>query len=213
VEEYPRVIQRKTQTADYWRDFTLNSDDLALLRALLLDGDEPLTTQELATALVTERCRREEAELRAELARGTIYQPKKSYEVGEKVIFPALDFRLGEVIGIRPGENPEYGAFDVINIDFGPDRRQRGFAANLTAPHKLNEELSDQLASSDLASPEMLLSTLAGDLQDRLVAQLSDQPGFATFEGRWLLRDLLAESAYGDRCRDCPFLAAERAGG
>jgi hypothetical protein len=191
------VIQRKTQTAEYWRDFSLTSEDLELLRTLLLDAPGPLTIQELADAVAAERCRREEAELRSELAQGTLYQPKKSYEVGDKVIFPALDFRLGRVVGARPGQNPEYGSFDVITVDFGPERRQRSFAAGLTAPHKLNADVPDQLAASNLASPQKLLSTVASHLPERLAAQLSEQPGFAAFEDRWLLRDLLADVHVG----------------
>jgi hypothetical protein len=191
------VIQRKTQTTEYWRDFSLTASDVEHLRGLLLDSEGPLTTQELATALVTERCRLEEAELRSGLTQGTLYQPKKCFQVGESVIFPALDFRLGNVVSTRPGQNPEYGAFEVIAVDFGPERRQRSFAAGLTAPHKLNSDIPDLLSSSDLASPQRLLSTVAGHLPVTLAAQLSEQPGFATFEDRWLRRDLLAEVHVG----------------
>jgi hypothetical protein len=197
VEEYPRVIQRKTQTAEYWRDFSLSPDDLEYLRERLLDGAEPLTTLELATSLVAEHCRREEAQLRSELTQGTLYQPKKSFELGEKVIFPALDFRLGQVVGSRPGQNPEYGAFEVITVDFGPDKRQRSFAGALAAPHKLNADIPDLLASSDLASPQRLLNTAASHLPETLETQLSERAGFAVFEERWLLRDLMADVHVG----------------
>jgi hypothetical protein len=197
VEEYPRVIQRKTQTAEYWRDIALTADDVEYLRGLLLYSEGPLTTQELATALVTEICRREEAELRSELAQGTLYQPKKSFQLGESVIFPALDFRVGKVVSTRPGQNPEFGEFGVITVDFGPDRRQRSFATGLTAPHKLNVDMPDLLASSDLASPQRLLGTVASHLPAALAAQLSEHAGFATFEDRWLLRDLLADVHVG----------------
>ena len=197
VEEYPRVIQRKTQTAEYWRDFSLTADDLEHLRGLLLDGNGPQTTRDLATALVAERCRREEAELRAELAQGTLYQPKKKFQVGESVIFPALDFRLGKVVGIRPGQNPEHGAFEVISVDFGPERRQRSFAAGLSTSHKLNADIPDLVVSSDLASPQKLLGTVASHLPGRLAAQLAEQASFAAFEDRWLPRDLLADVHVG----------------
>jgi len=191
------VIQRETQTAAHWQDFTLTQADVDFMHNLMLDAEQPLNTRALALALVTERCRREETELRAGLDRGTLYQPKKRYEIGEKVIFPALDFRLGEVIGARPGENPEYGDFEVITVDFGPDRRQRSFAAGLTAPHKLNVDAADLLIAGDLATPEKLLDTVAGNLPAILSQQLSQQPELAAFENRWLLRDLLAEIHIG----------------
>lgn len=191
------MIQRKTQTAEYWQTFTLTPTDIEFLRNYLLDAERPLTTRELALAVVTEQCRHEEASLRAELARGTLYQPKKRYAVGDKVIFPALDFRLGEVISLRSGQNPEYGEFDVIGVDFGANRRQRSFAAGLNAPHKLNAEVPDMLVAVDLASPEQVLATVASSVPAILTALLAKEPGFATFEDRWLLRDLMADVHVG----------------
>jgi hypothetical protein len=193
----PRVIQRKTQTAEYWQDFTLTPSDITFLRTLLLDAERPATTQALAEAVVAERCRREETELRAELSRGVMYQPKKRFKTGEKVIFPALEFRLGEIIDVRPGQNPEFGEFEVISVDFGSDRRQRSFAAGLTAPHKLNVEAGDLLISGDVQPPAVLLETIAAHVPATLKRQLIQQPDFATFEDRWLLRGLLADIHVG----------------
>lgn len=186
------MIQRKTQTAEYWQAFSLSAADIEFLHTLLLDAEQPLTTRALALALVGERCRREEAELRAELDRGIIYQPRKSFKVGDKIIFPSLDFRLGEAIELRPGHNPEYGDFEVVTVDFGSDRRQRSFAASLTAAHKLNVDVPDVLAVGNGLTPEKILDTVATELMPALAAQLAGQPDFAGFEDRWLLRDLLA---------------------
>jgi hypothetical protein len=196
AEELSRVIQRKTQSAEYWEALNLDRSDVDFLRNKLQESEKPLTTMQLARELVAERVRREEAEIRDELGRGALYQPKNVHKVGDKIIFPALDFRLGEVVGIRPGQNPEYGSFDVVTVDFGPDRRQRYFAAALAAPHKLNVDPGELLAA-DLASPEKLLQTVARGVPDNLERDLERQPGFATFENRWLLRDLLAEVHVG----------------
>lgn len=191
------MIQRKTQTPEYWQTFSLTPADIEFLRHHLLDLERPLSTHELAVALVTERCRREEADLRAELARGVLYQPKKSYAVGEKLIFPAFDFRLGEVVALRAGQNPEHGDFDVITVDFGPNRRQRHFAARLNTPHKLNADTPDLLVATAAVSPEKLLATIAQNVPAALAAALRQEPAFAVFEDRWLHRDLLAEVHIG----------------
>ncbi len=191
------MIQRKTQTPEYWQAFLLTPADLESLRNHLLDLERPLSTRELAVALVTERCRREEADLRAELTRGVLFQPKKSFAVGDKIIFPAFDFRLGEVVALRAGQNPEHGDFDVITVDFGPNRRQRSFAARLSTPHKLNADTPDLLVATAAASPERLLTTLARNLLEVLAIALGQEPAFATFEDRWLHRDLLAEIHIG----------------
>lgn len=191
------MIQRKTQTPEYWQTFALSPTDIEFLRTLLLDADRPLSTRELAEALVAERVRREESELRAELTRGTMYQPKKHFAVGEKVLFPQLDFRLGEVVDLRSGENPEYGEFDVITVDFGAGKRQRSFAAGLTAPHKLNADAPDLLRAGPAVDPQAVLSGPARDLQAKLGPALRGDDSFAVFEDRWLPRDLLAEVHVG----------------
>lgn len=191
------MIQRKTQTAEYWQEFVLSPADIEFLQNLLLDAEQPISTHVLAEALIGEHCRREEAALRAELSRGTIYQPKKRFAVGETVLFPALDFRLGEVVAVRPGVNPEYGEFEVITVDFGPDRRQRSFAAGLTAPHKLNVNTPELLITGSAEPPARLLATVAAALPAALRAQLARQPDFAVFEDRWLLRSLLADIHVG----------------
>ncbi len=191
------MIQRKTQAGEYWQTFSLSADDVEFLRNALRDAEQPLTTRELALALVTERCRQEEADLRAELARGTIYQPKKRFAVGDSVIFPAFGFRLGEVTQVRAGQNPEYGDFEVITVDFGPNRRQRTFAAGLSAAHKLNADAPDLLVAGNLASPEKLLTNEAAGLPAALAAALADEPDFAGFEDRWMLKELLADIHVG----------------
>ena len=191
------MIERKTQTAEYWQSLTLTQADLDFIHSLMLDAEQPMTAAALANALVNERCRVEEAELRSNLTSGTVYQPKKTYNVGETVLFPALDFRAGEVIDVRAGENPEYGQFDVITVDFGPDRRQRMYAASLSAPHKLNADLPDLLASAENDSPEQLLATKARRVPELIAEQLAQHAEFASFENRWLLRDLLAEIHIG----------------
>jgi len=191
------VLQRKTQTPEYWQTFALTPPDIEFLHSLLLDAEKPLTAGELAMALVADRCRREESEMRAELSRGTLYQPKKQFAVGEKVIFPLLDYRLGEVVQLRHGENPEYDEFDVITVDFGPDRRRRSFAARLSAPHKLNADGPSVLMAGEVATPDQLLATIAERMPVMLAAQLSERPEFARFEDRWLLRDLMADIHIG----------------
>jgi len=191
------VIQRKTQTPEYWQEFRLTQDDMVFIHDLLLEAEHPLATQELAVALVGERCRREEAELRAELAQGKLYQPRNRYAVGDKLIFPALDFRLGQVVSIRPGRNPEYDPFDVITVDFGPGQHQRSFAAGLEAPHKLNAEVTDLLGPYDVASPEKLLQTVASHVPEVLRAQLAQWDEVVSFEDRWMLRGMLADIHIG----------------
>ena len=191
------MIQRKTQTPEYWHSFALSPTDVEFLRTVLLDAERPLATSELAQVLVAERIRREESELRAELSRGTIYQPKKHFALGDKVLFPQLEYRLGEVIDLRAGQNPEYGEFDVITVEFGGGRRQRSFAAGLTAQHKLNADAPDVLQAGPAIDVQDVVNGSARDLPAKLAVALRDDDSFAVFEDRWLPRDLLTEIHVG----------------
>ena len=123
---------------DYWESFRLEDDDIEFLYNHLLELETPLTSQEMVTALIDERIRMKKLELEKQrTSGGDLYEPKGSYKTKQKLIFPALSWRRGEVINVRSGQNPDLGEFDVIQVQFD-DNTQREFAANL-AEHILNE--------------------------------------------------------------------------
>ncbi len=73
------MLQRQTQTAAFWRDqFEVNANDLDFLYNLLLDTQTPKHSwTQLATALIQEYMRREEAKIGSELSKGAVYLPKE----------------------------------------------------------------------------------------------------------------------------------------
>jgi len=120
------LIQRKTQSPAYWGDeFTVSPDDIQYLSTLLVEDELPRSAEELGRALVLHRCRQEEALIERAMSKGTPYQPKRSYEIGKQVVFPTLGYRVGEVVGVRPGHNPEYGPFQVCLLYTSPSPRDR----------------------------------------------------------------------------------------
>ncbi|MEA3339551.1 MAG: hypothetical protein U9R15_06255, partial [Chloroflexota bacterium] len=134
------MIQRKTQSSDYWGDeFVITPDDLQYLSTLLVEDELPRSAAELGRMLILYRCQQEGALIERAMSKGTPYQPKRGYEEGEEVVFPALDYRVGKIVGARPGHNPEHGAFQVIQVEFETGKN-REFASELTADHPLNNE-------------------------------------------------------------------------
>src|SRR3972149_1753719 len=118
LQETRSVVQRATQSPDYWvQKFTVQPDDLETLLNRFLDDELPRSADELTLELMRYHCQREEAMLSRELLKGKLYQPKSSYAVGEQVVFPALQFALGSVVGIRDGVNPEIGPFKVVRVE------------------------------------------------------------------------------------------------
>ncbi len=190
------MIQRKTQNPDYWgEEFTITPDDLQYISTLLVEEELPRTAEELGRALVLYRCRQEEALIAKALSQGTPYRPKLTYEIGERVVFPALGYRVGEVIGIRPGHNPEYGEFQVIQVKFDSGRT-REFAAQLTTDHILNREDQDE-AQKGLLSPEELADRYGPQVGRVLEEYLETEPDFVRLAGKWFLKDLLVEVHIG----------------
>ena len=130
------MLKRKTQSPNFWiHDYQIDESDHEFIYDLLAESDTPKTTRELALAIIQRHMQQEERFLRDELSKALIYDPANSYQVGDIIYFPAMDFRKGEVTAIRPGNNPEHGQFDVISVQMEGEKKTRAFAANLSTPH------------------------------------------------------------------------------
>jgi hypothetical protein len=192
------LIQRKTQSPEYWgEEFTIDAEDLQYLSTLLVDKELPQSAEALARALVLHRCREEEALIERAMSRGTPYQPSRSYEVGELVVFPVLSYRVGEVTGVRDGHNPEYGSFRVIRVKF-EQGRVREFAAEFTVDHPLNREIeAGTVAGQELRPPEELEDEYGPQVGALLEKRLEAEPDFVRLAGQWFREDLLIDVHVG----------------
>jgi len=192
------LIQRKTQNPAYWGDgFTITTDDLQYLSTVLVEEELPRSAEELGRALILHRCRQEEALIARALSKGTPYQPKRSFEIGEQVVFPALSYRAAEVVGVRPGHNPEYGSFQVIQVRF-EDGQKREFASELTTDHVLNDDVqASKAGSSELRTPEELADSYCGQVGATLAKRLEAESDFVRLAGKWFRKDLLVEVHVG----------------
>lgn len=183
------MTRRNIQDHTYWENFQVTEEDLEHLSNLLVEREIPLPLDELARALVAFRCQREEERIARELSKGTPYLPRNTYQVGETVVFPALEYATAQVIGVRDGHNPEYGAFSVIQAEFSNGRR-REFAADL-ADHPLNK--TQPAEESALRSPEDLYSEYGPRVRAALNTRLEAEFGFIRLAGQWFLKDLLVD--------------------
>ncbi len=196
------MLQRPTQTAAFWRDqFEVTADDAEFLYQLLLERQKPMRLDELAGALIAEYLRRENARIEQELGKGALYVPKQRYSVGQKIVFTALEFAVGEVIDVRPGQNPDHGEFDVIEVRFDNKQKPREFAAALQSPHRLNQVNGDRLLHDDaLLSTDEIYRLYKAEIDESLLFALEESDRSASFvcvDGAWLLADMLAEVHVG----------------
>jgi hypothetical protein len=187
------LAERKTQTSTYWQEqFTVIPDDSEHLYSLLLESNRPQPTETLALAVVQRHCQQEEMAIRAELQRGSLYQPKDSYQVGEQLVFPRLDYAAATVVSQRRGHNPQYGDFSVVQVEFEGNGGVREFAAEFSHPHSLNLDEGQSLAEAEgLASPQELYESYQEHIDSKLTAALEANDEFISFRGQWFLKGLL----------------------
>ena len=188
-------MRRKTQTTEYWQKLTIDDSDLTFLDDLFLEKENPLSTDELILAIIRHRSDAEESSIRKELEQGEIYQPKKTYVIGDRLVFLALDFTLGTVVGIRPGHSPEHGDFTVIQVEFEPESLPREFASQLASLHPLNFEggVEALLWSEDFLTPEELFELYGPGVRQKLMERLNTTEDMVQFGDLWLNRAMMAE--------------------
>lgn len=177
----------------YWTEFEVTDDDLDFIDNLLLEREVPLTSQEMASALVEHRLA-ELAQQRAQAAQSELqpYLPAGSYKLGQKLRFTQLDGQVGQVTGVRPGSNPGLDPFEVIQVEFENDGEAREFAAGLEQ-HSLNQIESDDEDRPEDETSESVMRQYASVLTSRVEQRLVDSPGIVRIAGRWFHAGLLAE--------------------
>jgi hypothetical protein len=185
--------KRRTQTTEYWVDeFAVHKEDVEYLYDWLMEEDEPRTLDQLGIKLVERRCQREEVAL-AKGGKGAVYQPQDKFEVGQRVVFPVLDYTAGQVLAVRPGDNPRYGAFSVIQVQLENEETLREFAAEFSPDHPLKHSLAQFEQSEGLCSPPQLYERYGEHVHQRLTEALQHNEEFVHLDDRWFLRGLLPE--------------------
>ncbi len=191
------MLQRQTQTAQYWKEFRVTDADIEYTYNLLLEEETPLSLEEIALELIEYRIRQENEAFRQQLAKGELYQPKNTYAVGDKLVFPVLQFAVGTVVGERPGSNPEHGKFTVIQVEF-ENRRRREFASNLPTPHALNHN-GDLFAQPETPiDTSALLNEHGSHVKTQLLKRLTKEKEIVFIADRWFPRSLLIDVNVGN---------------
>jgi hypothetical protein len=189
------VIRRETQTPTYWHNYQVSESDLEHITNQFILTEQPHTVDELAVSVVRHRCNQEDELIKRELAKGELYQPSASYEVGQTLVFPALAYAVGDIVTVRQGNNPEYGDFRVAQVEF-EGRREREFAIDLKTPHRLSY-MAERVSDDGLLSPEELYELHGVPVRDTLEAYMEESTEFVRLAGVWFLKSLLIEINVG----------------
>lgn len=183
------MVKQKTQTPEYWVDtFQMEPDDIDYLYQVLLERETPLSLDEMALVLVRYRVQQDEAQPKKKSPTGIVYRPADQYQVGEQLVFPAMDSVTGIITEIRAGENPDYGEYQVISVEF-EDGETAEFASGLTVNHVLNDQEPDIVEDeTQLKTPEELFIEYGGEVALTLEENLLQHDDLVRLAGRWFPR-------------------------
>ncbi len=176
--------------------FTITDSDFDYLTNLLLERETPLSLEDLALALVTKRMGDEAEAVRQKYDNIRVYRPADVYQVGDKLIFPALDYATGVIESVREGCNPEAGAFNVISVSFDDEPgRQREFASGLASAHKLNEidPSSVVLPGIEESEPSEVFNRNRETILKLLYERLTQSDELVVIAKKWFPRSLILD--------------------
>jgi hypothetical protein len=189
----------------HWaRSFSIRDEDIDFLTNVLLEGETPLSSEELARALIQRRIDEDVAQMRDRYRDAQIYSPARAYGKGQRLVFTEFDYETAVVVGIRPGNNPDYGTFNVIAVEFddpslNPTNKKREFAVELTGPHDLSDEVEAETSLEAMADIDVdsVMSTSGKAIVKELEDRLRHSGDLIYMAKKWFPRDLLMDVNIG----------------
>ncbi len=179
----------------YWKSLEITQQDIEFLYSYLLEKETPLPANELAEALIEERIKKEKKLLQEKQQKnGDIYMPEKTYTVGDKLQFPAMNWISGEVSSVREGNNPQLPTLNVLTVEL-EDGRSRQFASNIEN-HKLNEIVTSD-GSDGEDNESYIIDKFGDEITEKLDIKLEDSKDLVRIGGNWFPKSLLIEFNVG----------------
>lgn len=177
------MAQPDITTEDYWQnEFDVSPDEEINLQEMFMQLGRPLATGDLATYLMERRLSPAARRRAGDLA----YHPTLHYEVGDVLHFPLLDNASGKVVAIRPGNNPRYGDFNVIEVQVQEGRRL--FASDFAEAK--GHYQGEVTASGEEVDPSQIIERYRGHVE-RQIEQVLEGDNFIRLDGSWLPRLML----------------------
>jgi len=180
---------------EYWEKFSLSDKDIEFIYNLLLEKEIPLSTEVLLKSLIKIHIDQEKDNSVKEFhGKNRIYLPRDEYNIGDKIVFPSLDMKIGKVLEIREGFNPDYVNPKVIKVKFDSGEL-KSFASNIK-DHPLNHILDIPEDDSNY-DPNFIYDHYKQYLSDRLETSLTNNEVLVNIAGSWFPRSLLIDVHVG----------------
>lgn len=190
--------------SQHWaRNFRVEVDDIDYISHLLLEKETPLSTEELALNIIEHRLQNEITALEERYKGTMVYDPSQSFNTGQRLVFPNLDYSTAKVVDIRDGHNTDYGEFKVISVEFDANGKEtRQFASELTTAHKLSEENTSRttaLMGSEQISAQEILEAFGIEINQKIITRLQENENIVFVARKWFPKDLILDADEGHR--------------
>ncbi len=183
--------ENKPNTLD-WKQLHLDQSDLDFIYNHLLEKEVPMTSKELARAIIVEKIRLFKKSLEKQQKKlGKLYRPAEAYQAGETVTFPLLSNLKAIAAETRKGNNPDISDFTVTEFEF-EDGKKLAFATNLQE-HSLNTldyAIAEHKALLDEAK---VVSTYGPAIARQIHKLLSESQELFDLADFWFPKALLAD--------------------
>jgi hypothetical protein len=179
----------------YWNTFSVNERDVERVYTFMLERSDATRIADLARLVIAARAQEEHDRRQRLETHAILYQPKLELEVGQRLIFSALNDAEGIVTARRVSNNARLEPFRVATIAFA-DGTTREYASGYDLPHPLNELKPIVLGAAD-ESPEEIYARYGARIERLLAARLRADKEFVEQENNWLLRGLLTDINVG----------------
>jgi hypothetical protein len=180
---------------EYWLSLQVTPQDVENLHNFLFERETPLAVRDLCAEFIEARIKAENiAAEKKQKSNSKSYLPKEKYQIGDELVFPALEWRQGTVTALRAGVNPSTDNFDVLTVAMD-DHSERLFAANIES-HFLNET-PIPLPERDEMNPALILKEHGDLIEKKLEAAFALDDGLVKIAGRWFPRALLIDIGQG----------------
>jgi len=174
----------------YWQSFSLDEDDVERLYNSFLETESPQMIQPLIDSTVRRIIENEKLRLEKLQSKSALFMPKETYQVGDTLEFSAFDMKMGKIVAIRDGHNPDITAFQVIKVEFD-DGRIHEFASGIE-DHVLNDPILFDPDDPNL-NPEHVLSTFGSEIKSGFESSLNEFGGFSFIGQEWFPESLLID--------------------
>jgi len=174
---------------NFWGDLKISPQDIEFIYNLLLEKAIPLSSNEILDQFIRFRIQNEIKAIEENQSKnGDFYYPRETYQVGDKLFFPASGEISGKVTSIRDGFNPDQGEFKVIEVTLESGKK-KAFASQVVN-HSLNN-LSLIPEDDPNLNLEIVTDRYKKTILEKLTSSLSQSEDLVLIAGNWFPRSLL----------------------